>query len=184
MFSPRFPSDLLEDVIPLVERTYRVKQGAQHRAIAGLSMGGGQALTIGLANPRLFGYVLGYSAAVGGQFGNIDETLFDSPRPPRPPTQFRLVWVGCGRQDFLFNNNKQFVDALTSRGVKVTYRETEGATYGASGVTTCTRRCRCCFDVDASERDAPSRVSRLHPKLPQTTRHTMSLHGLWPPCSM
>jgi enterochelin esterase-like enzyme len=128
MFSPRFPTDLLEDVIPLVERTYRVRADAQHRAIAGLSMGGGQALAIGLANPNRFAYVLGYSAAVGGQFANMDGTLGALSRAPRGTADaFRLVWLGCGRQDFLFKNNKEFLESLAKTGVKVTYHETEGA---------------------------------------------------------
>src|SRR5512145_1584114 len=66
MFSKRFEPDLLQDVLPLVERSYRVYPDADHRAIAGLSMGGGQALSIGLKHPDLFHYILGYSAAVGG----------------------------------------------------------------------------------------------------------------------
>jgi enterochelin esterase-like enzyme len=128
MFSPRFSTDLLEDVVPLVERTYRVRADAAHRAIAGLSMGGGQALTIGLANPNRFAYVLGYSAAVRGQFANMDETLATLGRTPRGAADaFRLVWLGCGRQDFLFKDNKAFLDSLMKTGVKVTYHETEGA---------------------------------------------------------
>jgi enterochelin esterase family protein len=127
MFSPRFPKDLLEDVIPLVERSYRVKSGVRHRAIAGLSMGGGQALTIGLAHPETFSYVLGYSSAVGGQFGDADEVYQTIAAKGAEKKKFRLVWIGCGRQDFLFENNKQFVAGLTARGVPVTYRETEGA---------------------------------------------------------
>jgi enterochelin esterase family protein len=126
MFSPRFPKDLLEEVIPLVERSYRVKSGVQHRAIAGLSMGGGQALTIGLAHPETFSYVLGYSAAVGGQMGNADE-VYQAIAANKAEKKFRLVWIGCGRQDFLFENNKQFVAGLTARGVPVDYHETEGA---------------------------------------------------------
>jgi enterochelin esterase family protein len=128
MFSPRFPTDLLEDVIPLVERTYRVHADAAHRAIAGLSMGGGQALAVGLSNPQRFKYVLGYSAAVGGQFAKMDETVAALQRIQGGPAgAFRLVWVGCGRQDFLFKNNKDFVDVLKDAGVKVTYHETDGA---------------------------------------------------------
>lgn len=126
MFSPRFPRDLLEDVIPLVERTYRVKTGPEHRAIAGLSMGGGQALSIGLANPSIFGYVLGFSAAVGGPFldlkGLLPEASAGSALRP-----FRLVWLSCGRQDFLYQANKDFADLLREHGVDLTYRESEGA---------------------------------------------------------
>jgi enterochelin esterase family protein len=128
MFSPRFPKDLMEDVIPLVERTFRAKTGARSRAIAGLSMGGGQALTIGLNNPGTFNYVLGYSAAIGGQIGNVDETFKDVfANPDRANAAFRLVWISCGRQDFLFKNNMQFADTLRERGLRFTYRDTEGA---------------------------------------------------------
>jgi enterochelin esterase-like enzyme len=125
MFSPRFPRDLLDDVIPLVERSYRVRKGPEHRAIAGLSMGGGQALGIGLTNPKVFGYVLGYSAAVGGRFLDLTNMLPEAGDPSL--RSFRLVWVSCGRQDFLFQANKDFAAFLRSRGVELTYRETEGA---------------------------------------------------------
>jgi len=128
MFSPRFPTDLLEDVIPLVERTYHVRADASHRAIAGLSMGGGQALTIGLSNLDRFKYVLGYSAAVGGQYADTSDLLKTVlSRPAQVNQALELLWVSCGRQDFLFQNNKQFADALTAGGIKVTYHETEGA---------------------------------------------------------
>ena len=128
MFSPRFPKDLMEDVLPLVESRYRVKRDVSARAIAGLSMGGGQALTIGLQHPELFGYVLGYSAAVDGQFVGTEETLSRLPTDPaKAARQHRLVWVSCGRRDFLYENNKQFVAALERRGVKVTYREGAGS---------------------------------------------------------
>src|SRR6185437_13315860 len=73
MFSPLFPKDLLGQIIPLVEKSYRVKTSRDSRAIAGLSMGGGQALSIGLGHPQLFKYVLGYSAAIGPNFLNIQE---------------------------------------------------------------------------------------------------------------
>ena len=128
MFSPRFPRDLLEDVLPLVERRYRVKADAGARAIAGLSMGGGQALTIGLQHPELFAYVLGFSAAVNGQFAETEQALSRLPNDPAEAArQHRLVWVSCGRRDFLYKNNKQFVEALERRGVKVTYREGDGS---------------------------------------------------------
>jgi enterochelin esterase family protein len=128
MFSPRFANDLLEDVIPLVERTYRVVADADHRAIAGLSMGGGQALMIGLAHPDLFHYVLGYSAAVGGPFNDIQES-FEEPlaNPSKVNANLRLLWVSVGRQDFLYRANQDFIKVLNEKGIKNTFRETEGA---------------------------------------------------------
>ncbi len=128
MFSKRFSPDLLQDVIPLVERSYRVYADADHRAIAGLSMGGGQALSIGLTNPDMFRYVLGFSAAVGGPFMNAESEFNEAlSKPAALNSRLRLLWVGCGRQDFLYQANRQFVDLLKSKGVKVQYHETEGS---------------------------------------------------------
>jgi len=128
MFSPRFPKDLLEEVIPMVERSYRVVTDADHRAIAGLSMGGGQALSIGLAHPELFHYVLGFSAAIGGNFLPMDDVLQPLyANPAAANAKFRLVWISVGRQDFLFAADRQLATTLTEKGIKNTYRETEGA---------------------------------------------------------
>ncbi len=128
MYSERFPKDLLGDVIPLVERRFRVIADADHRAIAGLSMGGGQALSIGLTRQDLFHYILGYSSAIGRQFMNSDEVfktvLAD---PSGTNSRLRLLWLSCGKQDFLYEANRQFAGELQVKGVKLTYRETEGA---------------------------------------------------------
>ncbi len=121
MFSERFPRDLLDDVIPLIEKQYRVIADSDHRAIAGLSMGGGQALSIGLGHPDLFHYVLSYSGAVGGPFLKPDEI------PHVSTGKLKLLWISCGRQDFLYQANKQLSEKLQSEGVRLTYRETEGA---------------------------------------------------------
>ena len=128
MFSERFPRDLLEDVIPLVERKYRVFADGDHRAIAGLSMGGGQALSIGLAHPDIFHWILGYSAAVGGQF-MPDETAFQSvlADPASVNRKLRLLWISCGKQDFLYRANRDFAETLKAKGLNVTYKETDGA---------------------------------------------------------
>jgi enterochelin esterase-like enzyme len=128
MFSPRFPKDLLEEVVPLVEQNYRVVANADNRAIAGLSMGGGQALSIGLSHPNLFHYVLGFSAAIGDRYLNIDETVRQVLADPAAANKkFHLLWISAGRQDFLLGPNQQLTKVLTEVGVKNTYRETEGA---------------------------------------------------------
>jgi enterochelin esterase family protein len=128
MFSPRFPKDLLNDVIPLVERRFRVYTDPDHRAIAGLSMGGGQALTIGITNPDTFHYVLGFSAAIGAPIGDSKPALEKATADPRGINdRLKLLWISVGRDDFLYKANRQFADALESAGVKVTYHETEGS---------------------------------------------------------
>ncbi|MEP6756595.1 MAG: alpha/beta hydrolase-fold protein [Chthonomonadales bacterium] len=127
MFSPLFPRDLLEDVIPLVEKDYRVERNANSRAIAGLSMGGGQALSIGLSHPELFKYVLGFSAAVGGNFLDITGVLDNVYQNPASVNkEYKLIWISCGRQDFLYRANKSLADDLTSHGIRHKYIETEG----------------------------------------------------------
>ena len=128
MYSERFPKDLLEDVMPLVEKNYRVVADANHRAIAGLSMGGGQALAIGLAHQDTFHYVLGYSAAISAQFMDADAVFRDAlANPTDINKKLRLLWLSCGRQDFLYEANRQFAESLKVKGVKVMVRETEGA---------------------------------------------------------
>jgi enterochelin esterase-like enzyme len=128
MFSKRFPDDLLKDVLPLVERNYRVYKDADHRAIAGLSMGGGQALSIGLARTDLFHYALGFSAAVGSPFMNAESEFREAlSRHKDLNSKLRLLWVACGRQDFLYQANRQFVDLLKSKDINVVFHETEGS---------------------------------------------------------
>jgi enterochelin esterase family protein len=128
MFSKRFPQDLLQEVIPLVERNYRVYTDADQRAIAGLSMGGGQALSIGITHTDLFHYVLGFSGAVGGPFMNAETEFGEAlSKPEVLNSRLRLLWVSCGKQDFLYQANRQFVDILKGKGVNVLFRETEGS---------------------------------------------------------
>lgn len=128
MFSKRFPQDLLQEVIPLVERNYRVYTDADQRAIAGLSMGGGQALSIGLARTDLFHYVLGFSGAVGSPFMNAETEFGEAlSKPEVLNSRLRLLWVSCGKQDFLYQANRQFADMLKGKGVNVLFRETEGS---------------------------------------------------------
>jgi enterochelin esterase family protein len=128
MFSPLFPKELLEEVIPNVEHTFRVDAVPASRAIAGLSMGGGQSLSIGLAHPELFRYVLGYSAAIGPNFLDIGPVIEKATRNPAETNrQFKLVWISCGRQDFLYKANQELNDTLTAHDVKHMYVQTEGA---------------------------------------------------------
>ncbi len=117
-----FGDDLLQDVIPFIEKRYRVRTGAADRAIAGLSMGGNQALTVGLAHPEKFGWIAAFSA------GLRDPQAVLSPAGTERDTkgQPRLLWIGCGRDDRLFAANQQLVSELEKRGIRHTWRPTEG----------------------------------------------------------
>jgi enterochelin esterase-like enzyme len=125
-----FNRDLIEDVIPLVQSSYRVYTDREHRAIAGLSLGGGQALGAGLSHPELFSRVAGFSPALGAvssaQAGGLDfkALVADS---KKVNNEYKLVWVGCGTSDTLFKSVQSFSEMLTASGVKHTFRETDGA---------------------------------------------------------
>jgi enterochelin esterase-like enzyme len=127
MYSPKFSPDLIEDIIPFVEEKFRVRQDPDDRAIAGLSMGGGQALNIGLHHPELFHYILGFSAAVGEPFLAPSQVLKDSQNSTILNKEIRLLWFSCGHQDFVLQGNRDFAQLLDDRGITHTYRETDGA---------------------------------------------------------
>lgn len=105
-----FENDLLKDIIPFVESHYSVQGDAEHRALAGLSMGGGQALTIGLTHPDTFAYVGGFSSAI---FAQPAELIPDTAARKK----FRLLWLSCGDSDTLMNANKSFHNALDENNV-------------------------------------------------------------------
>ena len=121
-----FESDILGDVMPLVEANYRTINDAQHRALAGLSMGGGQTLNIGLAHLDTFTYLGAFSSAIfrSETDERIDKLLGDGEKLNR---NLNLLWIGCGKQDFLFEANKKFVSLLEERNIEHTTRYTDGA---------------------------------------------------------
>lgn len=125
-----FARDFILDLIPLVESRYRVEADREHRAIAGLSMGGGQSFAIGLTHPDLFSTVAGFSSAM--QIANspawggvdMDATLAAN---VDAINELDMLWVGCGTEDTLFNVNRQFSEQLSEAGVEHAFRVTLGA---------------------------------------------------------
>jgi enterochelin esterase family protein len=119
-----FEDYLLQDVIPTVEARYRVAPGRQNRAIAGLSMGGGQSLKTGLGHLDLFSAVASFSGAIPADF----ETRFAALLKDSKATNERLkaLWIGCGRQDSLFVRSKNLSELLTKYQVKHIFHDTDG----------------------------------------------------------
>ena len=119
-----FEDVLLTDIMPAVEARYRVAKGAANRGIAGLSMGGMQALAIGIRNPDRFKWV--------GVFSPIMERDFEQryvaelAKPADLNKGLSLLWVGCGTEDQLFRGTQTLHESLTTHGVKHTYRTGEG----------------------------------------------------------
>jgi len=119
-----FENDLLKDIVPLVESNYRVYQDAGHRAIAGLSMGGGQSSSIGLNHPELFGYVGVYSAGLSREPEAAFKTLLEKKALSRK--NLKLLWIGCGTQDGGFERAQQLSQWMTGHGTKNVWRPSEG----------------------------------------------------------
>ena len=122
----RFAKDLIDDVIPYIQSRYRTSTDRAQRAIVGLSMGGGEALTIGLNRLDLFSYVGGFSAAIG-QSARFSETFAGLIADPDTNKKLRLLWVGCGTDDSLFAPNKGFSEFLTANKVTHTFKQSGGA---------------------------------------------------------
>lgn len=91
-----FENDLLKDIIPYIESHYSVIADREHRAVTGLSMGGGQALNFGLGNLDVFAWVGGFSSAPNT---NAPEELV--PEPSEATKQLKLLYVSCGNKDGL-----------------------------------------------------------------------------------
>ncbi len=123
-----FCKDLLEDIIPFVEKTYPVSSKREDRAIAGFSMGGIQTLNTALWNPEKFGYVCPMGT---GFFPNsikeINEKYSDVFKNPAI-NQFKLFYIGKGKDDNLTAvNNKAMLAMFDKYGIKYKYQEFPGA---------------------------------------------------------
>ncbi len=107
-----FEKDLLEDVIPAIESRYSVVGDREHRALAGLSMGGGQSLNFGLAHLDQFAWVGGFSSAPNTK---APEVLI--PDPQKTKDQLKLLWLSCGNKDGLIRFSQQMHRYLKANSV-------------------------------------------------------------------
>ena len=106
-----FEKDLLEDVIPTIESRYSVEADREHRALAGLSMGGGQSLNFGLAHLDRFAWVGAFSAAP-----NTKPAKELVPEPAAAKDKLKLLFLSCGKKDGLMR---------VSQGVHAYLKENE-----------------------------------------------------------
>jgi enterochelin esterase family protein len=113
---------MISEIIPMVERSYRTMTEREARAIAGLSMGGGEALFVGLNHLDRFAAVGAFSSAVRDGVEHRFPNLTASAN-----AKLRTLWIACGTSDGLIEANRKFKDWLTARQVKFTDVETPGA---------------------------------------------------------
>ena len=120
-----FFRDFLTDLLPMVERDYKVSKKPEDRAIAGLSMGGGQTLNLAFSRPELFRYVAAMSAAANGITEARYPALFKDPSAINK--QFKVLWIGIGKDDTLTGpSNTTLHDAFTKAGITHTYALGDG----------------------------------------------------------
>ena len=119
-----FAQDFVGDLLPTIEKTFRVSARAEDRAIGGLSAGGAATINTAFSRPDLFRYVIIMSAG-GGQ--NLDASypkFFGN--GAAAAKQMRLIWVGVGDQDFALNGSKAIDETLTKHGIEHTFRLSPG----------------------------------------------------------
>jgi len=130
-YAGKFEENMVKDVIPFIEKTYRTLKDRDHRAIAGLSMGGAHTQTITNDNPGVFSYIGVFSMGLMN-FGvqnqdtakaNQERSLkIEALRKSNP----KVYWIGVGKDDFLYNSVVSLKADLDKHNFKYTYRETPG----------------------------------------------------------
>jgi enterochelin esterase family protein len=137
---PGYTKSLLTEVMPVVEQTYNVAKNREQRAIAGLSMGGAEALFTGLNHLDKFAWIGSFSGAFvmwrsaagidavsGRGTGSSNNTaVFEKTFPSldtRANSSIRMLWITCGTADGLIGVNREFKDWLRSKSVRFTEEE-------------------------------------------------------------
>jgi S-formylglutathione hydrolase FrmB len=150
--SAKYESYIVKELIPEIDRNYRTLASADHRAIAGLSMGGYGAIKFGLKYPELFSLAGSFSGALGaatitekefpGAIGKTIDAIFGpadgGARKSNDPFQmireatpesikkFPFLYIDCGTEDFLFKNNRDFANLLLEKRVSHEFRQLPG----------------------------------------------------------
>jgi enterochelin esterase-like enzyme len=126
-----FAEDLLKSVIPFVEGRYRVLASQPNRAVAGLSMGGGETLRFAPQNIDVFSHIgvfsMGWHDHINPDFETRNEEKFFK-NPEQTNKLVKVLWIGCGKNDkAIGDGDRKLSGLLTRRGIKHTFHETEGA---------------------------------------------------------
>jgi len=141
---------VVDDLVPYIDKHFRTVPKSTSRAVAGLSMGGGQATFIGLNHPDMFAWVASFSGAIiawpGAMIAAQAPAQKDAAGPPIPRYGFnpdavtknvpglnesinnklRLLYLSCGLDDGLITSNKEFEDWLTAHNIRFKHEEVPG----------------------------------------------------------
>jgi S-formylglutathione hydrolase FrmB len=148
----KYESYIVRELIPEIDKNYRTLADREHRAIAGLSMGGYGSIKFGLKYPAMFTVVGSFSGALGatsfneknaGGIGKSIDAIFGADDSegrkandifkmireitPERTKALPFIYLDCGTEDFLYQNNRDFADLLQKQKVPHQYRELPGA---------------------------------------------------------
>jgi len=133
-----FSKSVLDEVMPMVEKSYSVAKDRDSRAVGGLSMGGAETFYIGLNHIDKFAYIAGMSSAFvmypgaggGGRGAPLSTSVFTNAFPAldeKAAAKLKLLYVACGTEDGLLATNRQFKEFLKGKGISFKDVETPGA---------------------------------------------------------
>lgn len=120
-FQNLYVTSIVKDIIPYVEKNYRVIAKPEARAVSGLSMGGAHTLSVTNEFPGVFGYICPLSMGIRDTQTDIDAKLQGVKK-----AGYKLYWVGCGTDDFVWEMAKSLDAALTRNGLEHTFNVTGG----------------------------------------------------------
>ena len=115
-----FSKDLINDLMPYVERNYRTKADRDNRAIGGFSRGGNQALFNGLSHLDKFSYLCSYSSFTSTDIPDVYDKAADTNK------KIHLFWLGVGTDDFLYGNARDYMEFLDKKGIRSVKELTTG----------------------------------------------------------
>ncbi len=116
-----YVNSIVKDIIPFIEKHFRVIADPGHRAIAGLSMGGAHTIAAANAYPGTFHYICPLSMGLWGEQPDIDAQLQGLKK-----AGYKLYWLACGKADFVYESAQKLDAKLTENGLTHTFFETEG----------------------------------------------------------
>lgn len=123
-YQGKFEKSLVEDVVPYIEKNYRVIASKEGRALAGLSMGGGHTITASIEYPGTFDYIGVFSSGIFD--ANADMNELEMKFAALKSSGVEKYWVACGVDDFVMDSNKRLLSILDKTDFEHTYHESAG----------------------------------------------------------